>query len=464
MNEMKSTLTFLGIAIVLALIAFLSVPDQKAPDAFFDVGEDFYPEFTDPNEAVSLEVIDFDEDTGEAIPFKVEFTGKYWHIPSHYSYPADGKDRLAKTAVGVIGIKKDDFRTDNVAEHESCKVIDPLDESVVALKGRGKRITLKGKNNKVLADFILGREIEGVEGYRFVRVPGQKRVYAAKVDIDLSVKFTDWIESDLLKVTKDDVEEVVLKDYSINEGTRAVMQRDTLSLTKAGEDWSADKMAADQEVDMVKMSAFLTALDELSIVDVRRKPEGLSGNLKRVGGDVKVSQSDALSLQSKGYYFSSNGQLLSNEGELSSRTKDGVKYILRFGEVVTGGDQVESEADKQEGEKTGSPAENRYLFITTEFVPTLFPEPEQAANLDFQNKDEKEWSQSDHENKRLHDIHEEWRQQVEKGLKLSNDLNGRFANWYYVISSASFDALHLTRADLIKEKEKPPEDAAIVQP
>ena len=69
-----------------------------------------------------------------------------WTIPSHRDYPADGMDRLSKTAAGVIGIKKDEFRSDNPTDHEALGVIGPLDEIETSLKGRGQRVTIKGKN------------------------------------------------------------------------------------------------------------------------------------------------------------------------------------------------------------------------------------------------------------------------------------------------------------------------------
>ena len=167
MNEKKKTMYFAGAALLLALLAFATTPSRVTPNAFLDQGEEFFPEFKDPNTATSLEVINFNEETGEAVPFKVEFRDGRWTIPSHHDYPADGKERLAKTAAGVIGITKDDFRSDNVSDHELCGVIDPLDETATTLSGRGKRVTIKGENDKILADFIVGKEIEGREGFRF---------------------------------------------------------------------------------------------------------------------------------------------------------------------------------------------------------------------------------------------------------------------------------------------------------
>ncbi|GAI41134.1 unnamed protein product, partial [marine sediment metagenome] len=204
MNENKKTVLFAGVAVVLVALALIFVPQRITPDAFLEQGEPFFPEFTDPNEAITLEVLDFDEATGAAHPFKVTFENGRWIIPSHHNYLADGKDRLARTAAGVIDIKKDDFRSDNVSDHEACGVIDPLDETA-GLTGRGQRVTIKGSNQQVLADFIIGLPVENREGFRFVRVPEQKRVYAARMDIDISTEFKDWIEADLLKVDKNKI-------------------------------------------------------------------------------------------------------------------------------------------------------------------------------------------------------------------------------------------------------------------
>lgn len=453
-TEKQKTLALAGAAVFLALVAFVTAPKTSTPDAFFDQGEPFFPDFTDPNSAVTLEVIRFDEETGSTMPFKVTFKEGQWTIPSHYDYPADQKDRLAKTAAAIIELRKDDFRTDNVADHEACGVLDPLDESVTSLQGRGERVIIRGENDQVLADIIFGKKVEGREGFRFVRLPGQKRVYAAKTDIEITTNFADWIDTDLLKVNRNEIEKVVLKDYSVDERTGIVRMRDVVTLTKNNNTWTADKLAADQEVDSGKMTNLLTALDQLSIVGVRPKPAGLSASLTRISDGVRLTQEDLLSLQSKGYFFSRSGQLLSNEGELQAETSDGVIYTLRFGEVVYGrGLAVTAGVDTIETEQKG-PAENRYLFITASFDAQKFPEPKKPANTDFLNKADSLWTDADRKNKELYDAHKDWEEKVERAKKRVDELNARFARWYYVISQSSFEKLHLKRADLIREKKK----------
>ena len=449
MNEKKRTLMFAGVAAAMALIAFIAAPRSATPDAFLDQGEPFFPTFDDPNTARTLEVVEFNEETAEASPFKVAFTDGRWTIPSHHDYPADGRDRLARTAAGVIGIRKDDFRSNSVADHEACGVVDPLDEGATTLKGRGKRVTLRGENDQVLADFIVGNPLPDRKGLRFVRIPDQKRVYAARMDIDLSTAFQDWIEKDLTQVDREAIDRVVLRDYSVNERTRRVARRDVVSLSKKDDLWSIDRIPAGREVDQGRVDYLLQAIDDLTIVGIRPKPPGLSQSLRRVEGGMQISQTDLRSLQNKGYYFSHDGRLLSNEGELQAHTTDGITYTLRFGEIVYGRGQAITAGTQSSDDTSSGQGENRYLFITVEFDPARFPEPPSPTSLDFQNKAESEWSDADRRNREAHDRHEEWRQQVAKGRTLAEGLNERFARWYYVISAASFDALQVKRADLI---------------
>ena len=452
MSETNKTLTFAGVAVLLFLLVLVTAPGTVTPDAFADRGELFFPEFINPNAAATMEVIEFNGETASAKPFKVTFRDGRWTIPSHNDYPADGKDRLAQTAAGVISLRKEDFRSSNVADHEATGVGDPLDEALTTLQGRGKRVTLKDPSDQVLADIIIGKEVPERAGFHFVRLPAQKRVYVAKADFEISTSFADWIEKDLLQVEKNGIDNVVIRDYSINERTGVVNQRGTLNLEKDGSTWAADRMAADEEIDSVKMNELLTAVDELSIVGVRPKPAGLSQSLQRSAEGMRITEADMISLQGKGFYFSRDGSLLSNEGELQVQTDGGVKYTLRFGEILFGSGEDVSAGSESSQDQSSGPGENRYLFVTSSFQPELFPEPKQPANLDFQGKEQADLSDDDKANKDLFNAHEAWKKKIEEGTLKSEELNQRFAGWYYVISSESFDKIHLERSDLIKKK------------
>ena len=438
MNELKTTQRIAGAAIVLGLLAFATAPGRVAPDAFFDVGEPFFPAFTDPEAAATLEVIEFDEDTASATPFKVTNRGGLWTIPSHHDYPADGEERLANAAADVISVIKDDFRSDNIADHDALGVVDPTDETVSTLQGRGTRVTFRDPDERVLADLIVGRAVPGRPGLRFVRVPDQKRVYTARFEADISTAFEDWIETNLLEVERDQVQQITLNEYFIDEQTLSVVRRGEFVVTRNEEDgWDANELPEGQEVDAVQVNLLVGAVMTMNIAGVRPKPPGLSGNVREAFEAGQINQADVQTLTSRGFYPTAEGGLLSNDGELLVRTNEGVLYTLRFGEIVYGrGDAVAVGDETSDDEETGS-GENRYVFITADFDAAALPEPD-AADAD---------------------AHASWERRVSEGREKAEQLAARFANWYYVIDAGSYGRIHRPSEEFLQEIETEEEAA-----
>ena len=223
MNELLKTLTFVVVALLLTGAAFVSTRDYSQKSARFnDQGQPFFPEFKDPLACTDLEVVSFDPSTATSTRFRVMYKDKKWVIPSHNDYPADARDRLSKTAAAVMDLAKDTIRSDDVKDQEAMGVIDPARCQGDHLQGRGKRVTLKDASEKVLADFIIGNEIKGSErkegsAPRYVRVPDQKRTYGVTVKADLSTKFADWIETNLLKVETGKIRRIVFDNYRLQE-------------------------------------------------------------------------------------------------------------------------------------------------------------------------------------------------------------------------------------------------------
>ena len=454
MSELKKTTMFGGAALVLVVLALLTGPRRAVPDAFFDVGETFFPEFTDPETATTLEVVEFDEDTAAAAVFRVTNRNGLWTIPSHHDYPADGEERLANTAAGVIAIIKDDFRSDNVTDHESFGVIDPLDQSVSTLRGRGRRVTFKGASEQVLADLIIGNRVEGRSGYNFVRVPDQNRVYAARTDINISTRFNDWIETNLLGVERDEVKRTVLNEYQIDERTGAVRRRGEFIVDWVEDSvWTANDLPAGIEVDYVQMNLLIGSIIGLEIVGVRPKPEGLTGNLRQAFQERTITNADLQTMQSRGFYPTQAGDMLSNEGELLVRTEEAVLYTLRFGEILYGSGNAVAIGDDTSDDQDAGAGENRYVLITAEFDPSGLPEPPRPSNRDFENTAEGQWTDADRENKERADLYAQWERRTETGQRRAEELSTRFAKWYYVISAGSYDRVHKTREEFLKEIE-----------
>ena len=430
MTESKRTMSFVGIAVAFCVVALVSAPRRTAPDAFFDVGNPFFPDLADAEMAATLEVVEWDEQTASAIPFEVTNRGGLWTIPSHHSYPADGEERLATAAANMINVVKDDFRSDNIADHEALGVIDPIDDMSTSLEGRGTRVTFKDPSETVLAELILGNELLERPGFRFVRVPDQKRVYAARFDGAISTDFEDWIETNLLEVSRSQIDHLVLNEYFVDEGTRQVVRRGEFILDKVAEDnWTANRVPSGQEVDFVQVNLLVGAILDLKIAGVRPKPAGMTGNLRDAAIAGNITQSDIQALVGRGFFPTPDGGLLSNEGEVLVRTTEGVLYTLRFGEVVYGSGEAVAVGNETSDEAQSDTGENRYVFITAEFDQTSLPEP-QASDTDARAS---------------------WQRRVQEGQDKAERLAARFADWYYVIASDSYDRIHKPRDEFLKD-------------
>lgn len=305
----------------------------------------------------------------------------------------------------------------------------------------------------MLADFIIGKTVPEREGFRFVRIPGENRVYASRVDLDISTRFADWIEASLLEVQANKIQNIALDNYSINERTGSLQPGEKIDLDCVNDLWITRSLAKSADLDTGKVRQLAKTLAELTIVGVRPKPQGLSASLKGEAGAVEMTQEDQLSLQSKGFYVArQGGRLLSNEGDAKVYSADGITYTLRFGEVLYGsGLEVSAGVGGGEsGRPGGEQSANRYLFVTCDFEPRLIPEPPKPASMEFQNKPDSALTQFDRDCRDANRRHQEWERKVQTGRELSDRLNARFADWYYVISDDSFKKIHLSKAELTK--------------
>ncbi|MGD0364200.1 MAG: DUF4340 domain-containing protein [Bryobacteraceae bacterium] len=404
MTESVKTAVLVGAAVVLAISAAVVEPEARVPAIMSDQGEAFYPNFTDPQAPRTIEVVDYDEASATAIPLKVQFQQGKWVIASHYNYRVDIGDRLAKTAAALMYLKKDMVRSDSPLDQAKYGVVDPLDEKAGGLTGRGKRVTLRDANGAVLADFILGKPVEGKPGYRYVRVPGQKRTYAVKTDADPSARFADWVNAGLLRIASASIRKVTINRYNIDPAAGRMNNAETTILTQDKGEWKAQG----EKLNLPAVHAMAAALDGLKIVDVRPKPPGLADGLRRE--ELRLTLETALSLQKAGYFFTQEGRVYSSEGDMTVETNDGLMYSLRFGEVVAG------------DTKSGVPSDNRNLFVMVHF------DPARAATYGGD---------------------------AGAGERMARELNNRYADWYYVIGGRDFQNLRLGRAATARPAQPP---------
>jgi len=402
MNQTAKTILYAAAAVVLGVLAYVAVPSSRPPEVFSDEGQPFYAPF-DPLDVASVEVVSYNRDKAEARVFKVALTDGKWTIPSHQNYAADAKEQLGRTAAVLNGLKRGALRSDRETDFAACGLVDPLDEKRLSPDGRGKRVTLKDKQGKALCDLIIGDAVKDRSGAYYVRMPGKNRSYACSVDAgNISTRFADWVETSLLKVTASGLREMTLDNYRVNRDTQAMVPGEVLDFKRDKDDstkWNMEGVAANEELDKDKVRAMTDILASLTLVGVRHKPAGLLQALKNYAQGKKTTREELAKLADLaniGYsmLLSEKGEIrvVSNQGEIRAGSDEGIRYTLRFGEVLYGeaddvsGTDVEKkkiggakEADKEKKDEAKG-AEHRYLFVSAAFDPALLgAKPEAPA-------------------------------------------------------------------------------------
>jgi len=455
----RGTLIMGVLALLSAVGAYSMRPVELPPPTYEDTGEPLFPEFTDPNVATSLEVKEYDEDGAQLMSFSVKLMDGQWVIPSHNNYPADGTEQMGKAAASFIRVNKDVVRSDSPADHAEFGVVDPEDDT--AAKGaRGRRVTIMDASGTTLVDVIIGADVGDRQGFKFVRYPGQNRVYAVAIDPQVSTRFTDWIEADLLDINADDIVAVLSNSYSVEDGTDPNTGQKATRLVNDNplyfefEDSGAfggDGMPASEWVltappvfgpDGQRLDpdswtgegpfpSVAPPIPDGKIVNPTKVKQtvGAAARMKIVGVRPRAQRLDPFELQAKGFFLVGEAprfSLLGDQGEVHLYARDGVVYTLFFGEVTyaTGealtagsGDQALDEQEQVENARA-----NRYMFVNVSYDPRR----DQARD----------------EPPALGEV---------RGQARAEQLNQRFSKWYYVIPDSSFTQVHKLPADFFKD-------------
>ncbi|MFZ4733196.1 MAG: DUF4340 domain-containing protein [Pirellulales bacterium] len=363
-----------------------------------------FPELSDASKAASLEVVRYDEGLATLKQFKVAQSAGVWVLPAFQNYPADAKDQLAAAATELVDLEYVDTVSDSPGDHAKFGVIEPDPEKIKpGDTGVGELIDVRDANGGRLARLVVGKEDKKAGGadaasrpLRFVRKAGQDRVYLVAIDTSkFTTTFGDWIEKDLLKLSPWDVRTVVLDDYKLEAveqgGQVGVTQvrKDRIELAYedreakwnlmalesfAGAEPKQESLADDEELASARLNELRNALGDLKIVDVARKPAGLSAELK--AEESFANDREALrSMQQRGFLPLRSGDILSTDGETIVGMKDGVEYVLRFGAAtaVTGADAAEEAA--ADGSGTDAAGDGRYLLVMARFNESLLEKP-----------------------------------------------------------------------------------------
>lgn len=539
MSEMAKSMIFVATALVAMIAAFATRPRTEELEVQSLVGKNLTKGFNDPDAAKRLRIVRFNEDTAVLSEFDVAEVDGLWTIPSKDGYPADAERQMAEVATSLLDREILQVVSSSAADHEQYGVVDPLSPKLVAgQKGVGTRVEVSDVHGEKLVDLIVGQAVKDAPKQRYVRDADRDAVYVVEIDpTKLSTNFADWIEKDLLKLNPWDLQKVEIHDYSAefyrvltNQGLATQVNwlprtEMTLGYDDQKAKWSPIRLRKfdpdskeyvnfeltdDEVLNDEKLNAMKGALDDLRIVDVAQKPEGLSGNLK--AGESFLNNAEAQAdLEERGFGAvafdgGERDDIISTEGEVICTMKDGAEYVLRFGALQldeNGGGK--SSEDEEAASTKSDEGVHRYLFVMARFneqavakpelqeLPALpegaSDEEETASTSDDANEatgDESEAKGEDtaaageeseakgedasaaesddqlkaliaererieKENRRKLD---EYEATLKRGREQVQELNDRFGDWYYVVDDSTVGKIRLGRDDVIKQKDK----------
>lgn len=486
---LKSAL--IGVLALVALVCWLKfqprLPDVKPKEK---IGRKLFEHFDDPGKMTRVEFTRIDPKTGEPQQLVLVRDGEEWRLPGLSNFPAENAEQVAKVVAPLMQLtvldvvdetvnKKDSAQTERF--HFECGLANPLDsngylgsDSFVDAsqersdssetpekslnQGYALAVKIDGENGEKLVNLLIGARVPesaATRDNRFVRFPDDDVVYSVdfsgeSTQEDGSVEFKefpervsfdpkDWIDQDLLRISRWDVVSLAAYDYSFslkkteNGFEQANTQQNGVAVFKQNPDnslsrvWSLArvlKLGADgawqdassinpESADNDVLNATADVLGALKVVEVRKKPSALSAIFRdgRMGSEL-IAQSE--SLGELGFSFFDVDPLepdkivptlVGEGGTVELKMKEGVKIVLVFGLKFE---------------------DKRVCLAQASFDRKILEEnAEDETEVAFLESD------------------------GEKKAKLKNN---RFADWFYLISEEEYQKIHFRMSETVKEK------------
>jgi hypothetical protein len=467
---MKSLPIILGVlAIGTAIPAWIPMPENQVVEVDL-VGQvlNRTGKEVSAEQVVSVRVVTWDDSAGKPKVLEVRRNQGSWIIPSHYNYPADGGTRVGKTSGGVRNVARGRLVTRDSKLHEELGVVDPFLEDD-KVKGRGKRVVLKDATEGVLVDLIIGKSAPDGDNRVFVRDAEDSAVYTArlgafKIDeedqtdtsYDVSSRFVDWVETDLLKLKSEDVRAISVSDYSVNEQTAAIEERSLSRFIRpaGATDWTSPQTPEGKRVLKDTLDKLLSQATSLRLSGVRRFDLAWLGHAGFFPSNNQqpLNRPDSLRVSFEGTTYA----LFGNEGRVDFTTKDGLRYSLLFGEI-SGEDEDKPSGDAAQAKKQEA-GHNRYMSVYVAYDPAADEDAIKAkAEADAKKAEADKAAAADPT--KVAEKPAEVPPTVAPGQARAAIAQARFSQFFYVISDENFKALRPALDKLFEAKPADPAPA-----
>jgi len=415
-NELLKS-TFIGVLALASLVCWLKfqprLPNSAPKEA---IGRALFENFTDPSQMRKIEFVGIDPSSGETrrLTLVRNENDSQWRLPDMSNFPAENAERLAKVVAPLTQLTALDVIDEPVREkdsseiekfHRECGLLSPnkfipdLDGKADAkesdeapklernlAKGSATSVKIEGESGETLVDLLVGDrlpESAATRDDRYARFPNDDVVYTVDFSGDstqevgttefteyperISFEPIDWIDRDLLRISRWDVLFLTTRDYAFNltkqenqsfarddfnqVGIATFRQSPENSLSrvwalarrfdysKESASWQEASEVDPESAQNDVLNETTDALGSLKIVDVRKKPDELVALFRegRVGTDLTTQ------LETLGEFgFTTQDYdpldpqrvepfLIGEGGTIEIITREGVKIALVFG-------------------------------------------------------------------------------------------------------------------------------------
>jgi len=267
---------FLNISIItaaLVVLAIISINLNTSNYGFENRGKLFLDSFTkNVNDITTISINSFENNIN-----LVKQNNSYI---SESGYPL--KKGLWENLITSLSLLRiEELKTNDPSRHSQLNLLLPeQNKSKDEDEGYGTKIILKKEDGTIYSSILFGmvdRSVGGISGGQFARFPNEDQTYLLKGAIRMPTTKSDWFESLLLSIKKDDIQKINLSNKN---GIIEIQSKDDkLSLTMP--------KSVNFKIDDTQLSDARDVINSFYFYDVKKSTQKYSKNLPTLSYEVK---------------------------------------------------------------------------------------------------------------------------------------------------------------------------------
>lgn len=198
----------------------------------------------------------------EKLTLKKSADGKVWSLVERDGYPVDA-NKVRKLVVSLGQAELIERKTNSEKLYGQLDLGDPAAKDADA-----KLVRLADKDNKTIAEVVIGKERRGAFGAgkagTYLRVPGNPQTWLAQLELDASTGVDDWVKPVFFRVEQDKI-----KSLKIKQGD-AVVYSLGAKAKKPGEFELVDIPADKKQNEKLRIADLINGIRTLEMTDVRK--------------------------------------------------------------------------------------------------------------------------------------------------------------------------------------------------